>query len=122
MAVEGHNQKFADAFASILADDPADEPDRKKARQGQRGTEAKADSDVVRKRVHTRRLQDRAQLFCAVDALMSALVSMRVHGRCRSCREWIPAKWTEKSEPRRAGGALLAKPRLSGAWSALRIA
>jgi hypothetical protein len=49
MEPEGHSNKFANAFASILADEQAEGPARKKLK--------KAPNDVVRKRLETRGME-----------------------------------------------------------------
>lgn len=66
MEAEGHNQKFANAFASILADEKPDGPDKKKPR--------KAPRDVVRERLQSRRVEVRLHLFCVADLAVSHLV------------------------------------------------
>ena len=66
MEAEGHNQKFANAFASILADEQPDGPDKKKPRT--------APSDAVRGRLQSFRVEGSVHLFRVVDLAMSHLV------------------------------------------------
>jgi hypothetical protein len=104
---EGHSQKFADAFSSILADETG--PEKKKRR--------KVKADAVRNQ--QLRPGSLPQFEMQSDG---ALLDARVARRDRSCRGSTPARQTDRRWRRRRSCVLPERQRPCGAWSAAKIA